>query len=77
MIEPIFDHERLDVYRLSIQYVTSSYRAVLKLTIFRACRMTRTRISDKSIVTLSRLTNPTNQTFVPIAAILHVCLSVA
>jgi hypothetical protein len=26
MTEPIFDHERLDVYRLAIQYVTSSYR---------------------------------------------------
>jgi four helix bundle protein len=26
MTEPIFDHERLDIYRLAIQYVTSSYR---------------------------------------------------
>ncbi len=26
MNEPIFDHERLDVYRLSIDYVTSSFR---------------------------------------------------
>ncbi len=26
MSEPIFDHERLDVYRLAIDYVTSSYR---------------------------------------------------
>ena len=26
MTEPIFDHERLDVYRLAIQYVTWSYR---------------------------------------------------
>ena len=26
MTEPIFDHERLDVYRLAIPYVTSSYR---------------------------------------------------
>ena len=26
MSEPIFDHERLDVYRLAIDYVSSSYR---------------------------------------------------
>ncbi len=26
MAEPIFDHERLDVYRLAIEYVASSYR---------------------------------------------------
>ncbi len=26
MTEPIFDHERLDVYRLSIDYVAFSYR---------------------------------------------------
>jgi len=26
MAESIFDHERLDVYRLAIEYVTSSYR---------------------------------------------------
>ena len=26
MSEPIFDHERLDVYRLAIEYVTTSYR---------------------------------------------------
>ncbi len=26
MPEPIFDHERLDVYRLAIEYVASSYR---------------------------------------------------
>lgn len=26
MAEPEFDHERLDVYRLSIEYVASSYR---------------------------------------------------
>ena len=25
MAEPIFDHERLDVYRLSIEYVAFSY----------------------------------------------------
>ena len=25
MAEPIFDHERLDVYRLSIEYVAASY----------------------------------------------------
>lgn len=25
MTEPIFDHERLDVYRLSIDYVAFSY----------------------------------------------------
>ena len=26
MTEPIFDHDRLDVYRLSIDYVAFSYR---------------------------------------------------
>jgi four helix bundle protein len=31
MTEPIFDHERLDVYRLAIQYVTSSYRIAKSL----------------------------------------------
>jgi hypothetical protein len=25
MTEPIFDHEKLDVYRLSIEYVAASY----------------------------------------------------
>ncbi|TWU43538.1 hypothetical protein Q31b_25790 [Novipirellula aureliae] len=25
MTEPIFDHDRLDVYRLSIEYVASSF----------------------------------------------------
>jgi hypothetical protein len=25
MAEPIFDHEKLDVYRLSIEYVAASY----------------------------------------------------
>ncbi len=32
MNEPIFDHERLDVYRLSIEYVAFSYRIVKPLT---------------------------------------------
>jgi four helix bundle protein len=32
MTEPIFDHERLDVYRLSIEYVTSSYRIAKSLS---------------------------------------------
>lgn len=31
MNEPIFDHERLDVYRLSIDYVTSSFRVAKTL----------------------------------------------
>ena len=31
MTEPIFDHERLDVYRLAIEYVTSSYRIAKSL----------------------------------------------
>ena len=32
MTEPIFDHERLDVYRLAIEYVTSSYRIAKSLS---------------------------------------------
>jgi hypothetical protein len=32
MNEPIFDHERLDVYRLAIEYVTSSYRIAKSLS---------------------------------------------
>ena len=32
MKEPIFDHERLDVYRLAIEYVTSSFRTAKSLT---------------------------------------------
>ena len=32
MAEPIFDHERLDVYRLSIYYVASSYRIAKSLS---------------------------------------------
>ena len=32
MKEPIFDHERLDVYRLAIEYVTSSYRIAKSLS---------------------------------------------
>jgi four helix bundle protein len=32
MTDPIFDHERLDVYRLSIEYVTSSYRIAKSLS---------------------------------------------
>jgi four helix bundle protein len=32
MTEPIFDHERLDVYRLAIEYVTSSYRTAKSLS---------------------------------------------
>ncbi len=31
MTEPIFDHDRLDVYRLSIQYVASSFSAAKDL----------------------------------------------
>jgi hypothetical protein len=31
MTEPIFDHERLDVYRLSIEYCSSSYRVAKSL----------------------------------------------
>jgi len=31
MTEPMFDHERLDVYRLSIEYVASSYRIAKSL----------------------------------------------
>ena len=31
MTEPIFDHERLDVYRLAIEYVSSSYRIAKSL----------------------------------------------
>ena len=32
MTEPIFDHERLDVYRLSIDYVAFSYRIARSLS---------------------------------------------
>ena len=32
MTEPIFDHERLDVYRLSIEYVAFSYRIAKTLS---------------------------------------------
>ena len=32
MKEPIFDHERLEVYRLAIEYVTSSFRIAKSLT---------------------------------------------
>jgi len=32
MCEPIFDHEKLDVYRLSIDYVTRSYREAQSLS---------------------------------------------
>ena len=32
MNEPTFDHERLDVYRLSIDYVAFSYRIAKTLT---------------------------------------------
>ncbi len=32
MNEPIFDHERLDVYRLSIEYVAFSYRIAKSIT---------------------------------------------
>jgi hypothetical protein len=32
MTEPIFDHEKLDVYRLSIEYVTASYGIAKGLT---------------------------------------------
>jgi four helix bundle protein len=31
MTEPIFDHERLDVYRLAIEYVSSSFRIAKSL----------------------------------------------
>ena len=31
MTEPIFDHERLDVYRLAIEYVSSTYRIAKSL----------------------------------------------
>jgi len=31
MSEPIFDHERLDVYRLAIEYVATSYRLAKSL----------------------------------------------
>ena len=31
LTEPIFDHERLDVYRLAIDYVSSSYRIAKSL----------------------------------------------
>ena len=31
MTEPIFDYERLDVYRLAIEYVSSSYRIAKSL----------------------------------------------
>ena len=31
MSEPIFDHERLDVYRLSIEYVATSFRVAKSL----------------------------------------------
>ena len=31
MTEQFFDHERLDVYRLAIEYVTSSYRIAKSL----------------------------------------------
>ena len=32
MAEPIFDHEKLDVYRLSIEYVTASYEIAKALS---------------------------------------------
>ncbi len=32
MTEPIFDHERQDVYRLAIEYVASSYRIAKSLS---------------------------------------------
>jgi len=32
MNEPLFDHEKLDVYRLSIDYVAFSYRLATRLT---------------------------------------------
>jgi four helix bundle protein len=32
MAEPFFDHERLDVYRLSIEYVAESYRSAQMLS---------------------------------------------
>ncbi len=32
MPEPVFDHEKLDVYRLSIEYVTESYRTAQLLS---------------------------------------------
>jgi four helix bundle protein len=32
MNEPIFDHEGLDVYRLAIEYITSSYRIAKSLS---------------------------------------------
>jgi four helix bundle protein len=32
MAEPTFDHERLDVYRLSIDYVAFSYRIARSLS---------------------------------------------
>jgi hypothetical protein len=32
MNEPIFDHEKLDVYRLSIDYVAFSYAIASRLT---------------------------------------------
>ncbi|MFG0262120.1 MAG: four helix bundle protein [Novipirellula sp. JB048] len=32
MSEPIFDHDRLDVYRLSIDYVASSFAIARELT---------------------------------------------
>ncbi|MFN9983928.1 MAG: hypothetical protein ACK52S_00105, partial [Pirellula sp.] len=32
MTEPTFDHERLDVYRLVIDYVASSYRLAKSLS---------------------------------------------
>jgi hypothetical protein len=31
MTEPIFDHERLDVYRPAIEYVSSTYRIAKSL----------------------------------------------
>jgi four helix bundle protein len=32
MAEPIFDHEKLDVYRLSIEYVACSFKIAMDLT---------------------------------------------
>ena len=34
MTEPIFDHDRLDVYRLSIEYVASSFAVAKELNGF-------------------------------------------
>ncbi|MFM8327351.1 MAG: hypothetical protein ACKN9U_21035 [Pirellulaceae bacterium] len=38
MTEPFFDHERLDVYRLAIEYVASSYRIAKSLAVRNAMR---------------------------------------